>query len=263
MRFSFLFTTAIASVFTVVQAQEDPLECPIVETVEDFDLDAYVSAPWFVHQQAVNSYSPLEQNFCVVAEYEIKEKPSFWGYTVTVNNSAQNEQGREFGAELCAYQTEGEDVGKLAVAPCFLPKIWSGDYWVVAYEETDEVAGTEGYALISGGQPTIPPPEGSDLTGCRTGDGTNQSGLWIFSRSPERNEDLITTVRDIAVAKGFDVSVLNDVDQTSCDVCEDSLETFEDWRGIERDCEWVGERFTWVRCISAKGLCPETCGKCD
>jgi lipocalin len=259
---SLFFATAVASAFTAAQAPEEPAECAIVEAVTDFDVEAYASAPWFVHQLAENSYSPVENNFCVTAEYEIKEHPSFLlGYTVTVNNAAENELGEWFGGELCAYQTEAEDVGKLAVAPCFLPKIFSGDYWVIAYEESDEEAGTDGYALISGGQPTIPAPEGEE--GCRTGDGTNQSGLWIFSRNPERSEDLIESVRAIAIEKGFDVSVLNDVDQTSCDYCRDSLETFEDYRGQEKDCAWVRQSWTRLKCLSHKEECPVTCNNCD
>jgi len=258
---SLLFATAIASAFTAVQAQEEPAECAIVEAVTDFDLEAYASAPWFVHQLAVNSYSPIENNFCVTAEYTIKEQPSRKGYTVTVDNTAQNALGKTSGGKLCAYQTEAEDIGKLAVAPCWLPKFAAGDYWVIAYEESDEEAGTDGYALISGGQPTIPAPEG--LEGCRTGDGRNQSGLWIFSRNPERSEELIATVRAIAVEKGFDVSVLNDVDQTNCDECEDSLDTFQDLFGNDRDCAWVGNRFKRIRCLFYKDECPFTCDSCD
>ena len=30
------------------------------ESVENFDLTAYVSAPWFVQQQAINSYQPAD-----------------------------------------------------------------------------------------------------------------------------------------------------------------------------------------------------------
>ena len=95
---------------------------------------------------------------------------------------------------------------KLKVAPCFLPKIFSGDYWVVAYDEG------EGYALVSGGQPTKQGQNGL----CTTGTGTNGSGLWIFTRKQERDEALVTKVRSIATDKGFDISVLNDVDQTNC-----------------------------------------------
>jgi len=157
---------------------------------------------------------------------------------------------------LCAYQTEPEEAeSKLAVAPCFLPRIFAGPYWVVAYNET------EGYALISGGQPTIPSGNGDGL--CKTGTGINDSGLWIFSRNQTRDDALITKVRGIAVEAGFDLSVLNDVDHTMCDVCQDMEETFEvgySWWKRERDCDWVGER-TW-RCIAHGEKCPDTCELC-
>ena len=103
---------------------------------------------------------------------------------------------------MCAYQTgdSGTDLSKLEVAPCFLPKYFAGPYWIVAYNET------EGYALISGGQPTIVTDDG-----CKSGDGTNNSGLWIFTRSQERDTELVAKVRTIASEAGFDLSVLNDV----------------------------------------------------
>merc|ERR1719379_485015 len=93
----------------------------------------------------------------------------------------------------------------LAVAPFFLPYALSGDYWILAYDEA------QGYALISGGAPTK-----SFEGGCRTGTGTNGSGLWIFTRQRNREETLVQKVRGIAAEKGFDLSVLNDVDQTEC-----------------------------------------------
>jgi lipocalin len=37
------------------------------------------------------------------------------------------------------------------------------------------------------------------------------AGLWIFTRSPQRDEALIQKAKDLAVSRGFDVSVLNDV----------------------------------------------------
>lgn len=196
-----------------VQGKELVTACPVVETAENFDIGSYASASWYSHQQAENAYQPLENNYCVKAEYSVRSKPTLWGYTVDVNNLAQNEFGDEFDGKLCAYQTSGEvDASKLAVAPCFLPKVFAGPYWVVAYNED------EGFALISGGQPTIPALLESKSTGCRTGTGTNNSGLWIFSRSQERNDTLINLVRGIAQDSGFDISVLNDVDQRFCDV---------------------------------------------
>ena len=70
---------------------------------------------------------------------------------------------------------------------------------------------TKGYALISGGQPSI-----RTDSGCITGDGVNDSGLWIFLRTRERNDSLIEEVREVARKFEIDLSVLNDVDQTNC-----------------------------------------------
>jgi len=241
-----------------VSAQEtNRTTCKTVTTVENFDIDQYASAPWYSHQQAVNSYSPLDQNYCTTAQYTVKETSTFWGYTVGVSNTAQYENGAEVGGELCSYQTEDAD-SKLAVAPCFLPKFFAGPYWIVAYNEE------EGYALISGGQPSVPSDNFSTDGGlCKTGTGINDSGLWIFSRSQERNETLIDHVRDIAIDAGFDVSVLNDVDHTNCDDCVDSEEEFEVgvWWKRMKDCEWVGD-WAHVRCIGYGQICPETCELC-
>lgn len=118
----------------------------------------------------------------------------------------KNAQGQEPSGnqDICAAVVNAT-AGKLEVAPCFLPKALSGPYWVVAFSKED------GWALVSGGPPTIP-----SGTGCKTGDGVNGSGLWIFTRFQERNETTLDKVRAIAVAKGFDLSVLNDCTQTNC-----------------------------------------------
>lgn len=242
----------LALLLSTTASAQDNSTCKTVTTVENFDIDQYASAPWYSHQQAVNSYSPIDQNYCTTAQYTILDDATFWGYTVGVENTAAYETGAEVGGNLCAYQTD-DAASKLAVAPCFLPKFFAGPYWVVAYDEE------EGYALISGGQPTVPTENGL----CKTGTGINDSGLWIFSRSQERNETLIDAVRSIAVDAGFDVSVLNDVDHTDCDVCEDTDDVFE--AGLffkrERDCDWVGG-WTSLRCIGYGDKCPETCGLC-
>lgn len=182
-------------------------ECTPLTTVTDFDLKEFVKARWYVHQQAPTKYVPIERNFCSTADYTIIDgKPTFpWGYTVKVNNHAEDKDGTSYGGELCAYQDDG---AKLGVAPCALPKPLSGPYWIVAYDPSDE-----GYALISGGQPSI---KSKDTGLCRTGDGVLESGLWIFLRTRERNDDTIAKVRDIAMNMGLDLSVLNNVDQTNC-----------------------------------------------
>lgn len=180
-------------------------DCKKVTTVKNFDINAYASTKWYSQQQAETAYLPKSRNYCVSAKYTVKDKPTLLGYTVGVENMDRDENGNERDANICAY-SEPDTPSKLAVAPCFLPKAVSGPYWVIAYNET------EGYALISGGQPT----EAGENGGCVTGTGINNSGLWIFTRSQQRDEALVNKTRTIAVDAGFDISVLNDVDQSNC-----------------------------------------------
>lgn len=184
--------------------------CATVTTQTGFDLEDYVSAPWFVQQQAVTRYLPEDSFYCVRAKYEQLQAPTwFWRYTVSVTNEARKGgiDGNIQGGGLCAYQKDSNDPAKLAVAPCWLgPKEWfAGDYWVLAYNAT------RGYALISGGQPTV-----DTGNGCRTGEGINEAGLWIFTREQERDEDIVNEVRGIALDQGFDLSVLKNVTQQGC-----------------------------------------------
>ncbi len=191
--------------------------CPPVTTAENFDLDAYISGRWYIHQQAETKYLPIEQNYCVTANYDELDKKSFWGYSIQVSNYAEESDGtvHDSGDFLCAKQTEPDtDPAKLAVSPCFLPSFASGPYWVLEYDES------EGYALISGGQPNI-----ETENGCRTGSETNDSGLWIFTRSQARDEALIQKVRQLAAQQGFDLTVLNDVDQTNCPSYNEEVST--------------------------------------
>jgi len=179
-------------------------------------------------------------------------------------NYAEDVDGNQFGGPLCAAQNRREK-GKLSVAPCAVPRWFAGPYWIVAYDEA------EGYALISGGQPTI-----REEGGCRTGEGINNSGLWIFLRSKERDEDTIQKVRQIAKDQGFDLSVLNDVVQENCayedndeggdgdgdltpvPVCEDRADQFR-VVGIPVTCSYIS-RSPGTRCWFSRGNCPATCG---
>lgn len=181
--------------------------CKPVTTQANFDMEAFVAGRWYIQQQAVTKYLPASQNNCVYAEYQVLPKKSFWGYTIQVHNHAEEANGKVFdsGKYICAKSADPTDPAKLEVAPCFLPALTAGPYWVLAYNEE------EGYALVSGGQPDIETPQG-----CRTGTGTNDSGLWIFTRSQARVEATVQKARDIATQQGFDLSVLNDVNQASC-----------------------------------------------
>lgn len=185
--------------------ETDTRRCQEVSTVEPFDLKKFVSKPWYAHQQQRTFYLPESNNYCVSAAYRFRDQPTFpFGYTVDVFNYSENVDGTVADAQLCATVKRGESekASKLSVALCFLPQVLSGDYWVVLYDEKD------GYALISTGQPTRPSPDDSS-GGCR-GD-----GLWIFLRSSKRDSKTIDKVRKKAKEIGFDLSVLNDVEQGS------------------------------------------------
>mmetsp|Transcript_51649 Transcript_51649/g.122934 ORF Transcript_51649/g.122934 Transcript_51649/m.122934 type:complete len:224 (-) Transcript_51649:140-811(-) len=175
-------------------------------TVQNLDLQTFVSKRWHVQQQMAVSYLPASRNRCVRADYEILKQKSLLGYDVNVHNYAEEvaEPHKPHEASLCA-KVVSEAEGKLEVAPCFLPAALAGPYWVVDYNEA------EGYAVISGGAPSI-----AGDGGCRTGSGVNNAGFWIFTRQQSRNEQVVQKARKVAASKGFDLSVLHDVNQEGC-----------------------------------------------
>jgi len=180
-------------------------ECPEVETVPDFKVTEFINAPWYVQRQRVVPFQPAETFYCVEASYNLHPNwfySFFNGWELEANNYGETENGEPRKATLCAKQQD-ENSSKLWVAPCWLP--FSGPFWVVEYVEGDQ-----GYAIISGGQPTI-----NTGNGCKVPDG---NGLWIFTRERNPSNDLIAEVLDIAKAKGFDVD-LDDflpVDHSNC-----------------------------------------------
>jgi len=177
-------------------------------TVQNFDIEAFVKTRWYIQQQMPVSYLPKSENRCVYAEYTVEKKKTFWGYDVAVHNYAEDvaapHKAHDSKSLICAKIVDAK-AGKLAVAPCFLPSVTAGDYWVLDFNDK------EGWALISGGPPTV-----ATAGGCQTGKGINGSGLWIFTRQQKTDDAVVQKVRTIAQGKGFDLSVLNDVDQTSC-----------------------------------------------
>ncbi|GMH93959.1 hypothetical protein TL16_g12768 [Triparma laevis f. inornata] len=180
--------------------------CKPVRTQDGFDLNSFISSRWYIQEQSPTSYLPVSQNYCVYAEYSLL-KNNFFGWDIQVYNYAEEVDGtvQDSGNTLCANKSDENDPAKLEVGPCFLPTFAAGPYWVLEYDED------EGSALISGGQPNI-----NTGKGCKNGDGVNGSGLWIFTRRRERDDDVINDMRRKAEVQGFDLSVLNVVDQTDC-----------------------------------------------
>ena len=69
----------------------------------------------------------------------------------------------------------------------------------------------------SGGPPTEQGANGT-CTNSRSGTALvgGGEGLWLFSRDPTPPPDLVAQLRDMAAAKGFDLSVLVPVQQAGC-----------------------------------------------
>ncbi len=214
---------AFVAMFAATATAETSDSCLSVPTVEDFNVIEYAAAPWYVQQQAVNAYTPIDQNRCVTAQYKIRDETnlnwwekSWWGYTVDVNNYGETTTGTSVGGNLCA-DYDDENSSQLTVAPCFLPQWFGGPYWVVSYREGVE----DGYALVSGGAPqfVVDGETNCGLQGtdpcCKTGDGINRSGLWILTRERNPTETLVNEVRSIANQMGFSTSVLFNVTHDS------------------------------------------------
>lgn len=171
-----------------------------------FNLTWYTEARWHIQMQMPTSYLPSSFERCVTAEYEMLAAATLLGYNIKVHNHAENGDGKALGplTTICSKVLDASE-GKAVVSPCFLPSFLAGAYWVVAFSVTEE------WAVVSGGPPTIATP-----TGCKTGAGVNGSGLWIFTRQRQPPPATIDTALAAALAKGFDVSVLDVIDQSNC-----------------------------------------------
>lgn len=203
--------------------------CKTVNTSDPFDLKNYTAHPWYVQQQQVINYQPLDSLFCVRASYTLAEG----GGSVSVLNTANvgGVKGPAQNADMMRLRALVEDTSgqtppsKLLVGPNFLPRFAYGPYWVVAVSPSepraaDDPAG-EGYdwAVVSGGQPTI--PSGLDdgrlsRPKCKNGEGTNGSGLWLLTRDKVASEAVVAEMRAVVDQNGFDASVLNPVEQEGC-----------------------------------------------
>merc|ERR1712157_714438 len=209
-----------------------PPPCKPVQALDQFDIDQYTSKKWYSHQQRPVLFNSETYFYCITAEYSSLDPNNIPfeplgienGFDIKVFNKGQDvdgnivtsddelaEGGRPVPSPLCAAQKafEGDKDSELTVGFCALPVVAfrESSYWVVAYDEE------EGAALIAGGQPDTPNSNGDGL--CTYGD--NTSGLWIFTRSPVRNEALIEKYRNIARDNGIAPSMMKDVVQEGCD----------------------------------------------
>jgi len=200
--------------------------CKTVQTLDVFDIDQYVSKKWYSHQQRPVIFNSEARFYCITAEYSFldpSDNATVNEYDVKVFNKGQDVDGNIFTSDdqfaegdirvpsgLCAGQKvfAGDKDSELTVGFCIVPvtSYSQSNYWVLAYDEE------EGVALIAGGQPDTLTSNADGL--CTYSNPI--SGLWIFTRSPVRNETLIEKYRDIARDNGIDPSIMKDVAQEDC-----------------------------------------------
>lgn len=193
-------------------------ECAPVTPVADLDLAEYTRATWYIQEQQVTGYQTTDDLFCVSATYNIggRSVPFFSGNVLSVFNYGNIKQvnGKAMNANnatvLCARQKDPKQGGKLLVAPCFLPNLFAGDYWIL---DIGGEGGRYDWAIISGGQPKVKFDDG-----CTTKEtGINGSGLWLFTREPVASPDVIAMMKDKLHAMGVTTSRLVPVPQDGCE----------------------------------------------
>lgn len=177
-----------------------------------------MKSTWYIQQQQVTEYLSAADNYCTLATYVANSKktvPFFGGTVVEVYNYAneQSVNGKNENSEgmvLCARVPDNSQPAKLLVAPCFLPNVLAGDYWVVAAGPSQD---NYEWAIVSGGQPTVAGADG----GCTTKTtGTNGAGFWLFTRTQVASTATIAEMRSTAQKAGFSLDKLNPVEQSGC-----------------------------------------------
>merc|ERR1712039_601848 len=158
----------------------------------------------------MGGYQPEESLYCVTATYERGTDagvPLFDGEVIEVYNQAN--QGAVNGPlqnddeqTLCARLQDESEPGKLSVAPCFLPNLFSGAYWIIAIGRNG--SGQYDWAVVIGGEPTEKFHDGCTTTTT----GINGAGLWLFSRTPVASEEVVANMKAALAAQGVATSMV-------------------------------------------------------
>ncbi len=202
--------------FVILLSQFRQQKCTIVETQTNFNLTEYIRERWYIQQQQITGYLTLKENYCVTAKYNISNKKiiDYKGVVLNVYNYANlfkvnGEEANKHNQVLCARVPDKTNPSKLLVAPCFLPNVFSGDYWIIAAGPRSD---NYEWAIVSGGQPTVQYKDG-----CTTKtSGSNGAGFWYFSRVPIADKNIIKKLNKIAKSKGYTLSQLHNVTQKNC-----------------------------------------------
>lgn len=195
------------------------LSCPDIQPMTNFNTSEYIRSTWYIQQQQITGYQQPNTLYCVAQTLDSTNTtvPFFDGSVVLVYNYAnlnsvngENQNAGNF--TLCARQPYKNDTARILNAPCFLPNLFAGPYWVLA-------AGPHSYnyswAIVSGGEPDITYNDGNCSTSLK---GINGSGLWLFTRERYGGfaMESVSTMRNYLVNMGITTSQLLNVSQHGC-----------------------------------------------
>lgn len=215
---SFTFAAALASSAEALFFNRDA--CPEVNPPTELNLTEYTRKTWYIQRQQLNSYQPEEDLYCITATYELGVRRQWGRQAISVTNVADRGQVNNpigGGPALCATQRNARrEPGKLRVAPCFLPPVFAGDYWVAVLDEDYR------WAIITGGQPNRKGACGEDVDLCTTklpgrlpslGNG---QGLWFLTRVSVADDELLEEIELAAANAGICTANMLNVTQQGC-----------------------------------------------
>ena len=171
MKFTILFLSLLFSVMACA-SNSNP-----VRTVESVDLTRYTGR-WYEITKFPNSFQ--KQCGATIAEYSLRADGK-----IGVKNTCKTSKGQEV-ANAIASVADKRTNSKLKVSfvPFFNRFGWfAGDYWIL------DLASDYSYVLV--GSP-------------------NRKFLWILSRTPLLDANIIENLKMVAEREGFDVSRLRD-----------------------------------------------------
>jgi lipocalin len=225
-RFFALATIALATMTSNAGAAAN---CP----PKDFQVKSilnpleFFNGKWFPLKQLPVIYQPVEDFYCVTAEYKIEKTKlcQFRGcddIVVRVFNGANkgSVNGQRTTANLNGIIKDPAFPSKASVGPRFLPSLFYGPYWVVeagSYSDLlEDKTSFDGenyeWAIISVGAPDV-----ATQNGCLPGVGRlNPEGVWLFSRKAIVPAEVTEKLTALAASKGFDVTALKTVVHEGC-----------------------------------------------
>jgi apolipoprotein D and lipocalin family protein len=173
LMFKFLFVLGLILSFTACAANSSST----VRTVNYVDIPSYMGT-WYEITKFPNSF----QKKCLAtkAEYRLRKDGK-----VAVKNTCKQRKGENTanGIARIADKTTNAKL-KVSFVP-FLNRfgLFAGDYWIL------DLAPDYSYVLV--GSPS-------------------REFLWILSRSPKLDQNIIESLKDVALREGFDITRLKD-----------------------------------------------------